>query len=278
MDTLDQARKLEKQASDQRNQGKTAESIKNYQQAKKLFIEAGSLDGSAGMQHMIGVCHKINNDIDAAMPAYEQAITDYKKAGNDLGPGRVERDIATTYENLDRLDEAETHLLRAKASLESAPHGEPNPSVNEAVTRDAELGVTLVKLGQLYTRQNKLDNAEKQILDGLALIRSAGHPFYEITALMHLGALYFATKHYGRMLANVEAALGLIYEHGFYESQSRRLAQIYGLMSHGYLHSGHQASAKHFAKKSLDIINSLDTAAQESVKKDISADELQKLL
>lgn len=278
MNTSQDARQLEEQATAQRNQGKTAKAIETYKQAKKLYEVSGDMRRAAGVQHMVGVCYKINNDLDSAMPAYEQAVADYKKAGDALGPGRVERDIAIMYEYHDRLDEAEKHLFKSKQELESQPEGEPNPSVNEATTRNAELGITLSKIGLLYARQNKLEDAEKYMIDGVTLIRKAGHPFYEITALMNLGGLYYLTKHYGRMLANIEAALGLIYEHGMYESQTRRLAQIYGLMAHGYLQSGHQASAKHFAKKSLGIINSFEPEVQGPVRKDVQADALEKLL
>lgn len=278
MNTLDQAKQLEEQATVERNQGRAKLAIKTYEDAKKLYLENNELSRAAGMQHMIGVCYKIENNLDSALPAYEQAIADYKKAGDALGPGRVERDIAIMYEYHDRLEEAEKHLLKSKSELESQPEGEPNPSVNEATTRNAELGITLSKIGLLYIRQNKLDEAEKYMIDGIALIRKAGHPFYEMTTLVNLGALYFATKHYGRMLANLQAALGLVYEHGMYESQTRRLAQIYGLMAHGYLHSGHKASAQHFAKKSLDIINGLEPEAQTPLRKDVLADELEKLI
>lgn len=182
---------------------------------------------------------------------------DYQKAGDVLGPGRVERDIVVMYEYRGMMQQAEQHLLTAKSLLESQPQGKPNPTPAEAPTRDAELGITLAKIGQLYTRTGKLTEADQHLIDGLTLVRKAGHPFYETTALMHLAALYFATGHYGRMLANAQAALGLIYEHGMYTAQTRRLAQIYGLMAHGYMHCGHMASAKHYAKKSLDIINIL---------------------
>lgn len=278
MNTLDQAQELEQKATTLRNNGKAKEAIKIYQDAKKLYLQAGKLVEAAGMQHMIGVCYKIENNLNDAMPAYELAAKDYEKAGDALGPGRVERDIAVMYEYHDRLDEAEGHLFKSKAALEALPEGTPNPSVNEATTRNAELGITLSKIGLLYARMDKLEEAEKYMLDGITLIRKAGHPFYEMTALVSLGAVYFATQHYGRMLANVEAALGLIYEHGMYESQTRRLAQIYGLMAHGYLGSGHKASAAHFAKKSLDIISSFEADVQSPLRKDVQADKLEELL
>lgn len=269
---------LEQQATDLRNSGRALDAIEVYEQAKREYTTTGDLPRAAGMQHMIGVCYKIEDDLGRAMPAYAQAIDDYRTAGDALGPGRVERDIGIMFEYHDRLDEAKEHLLRSKEELEAVPEGEPNPTVNELPTRNAELGITLAKLGLLAIRTSNLAEAEKYLIDGLTLIRKAGHPFYEMTALMHMGALYFATQHYGRMLANLEAALGLIYEHGMHDTQTRRLAQIYGLMAHGYLQSGHQASAAHFAKKSLDIINGLSSEAQKPLRKDVQTHELEKLV
>jgi len=141
--------------------------------------------------------------------------------------------------------------------------------------RNPELGITLAKLGQLYTLQNRLDDAEKSLMDGLALIRKTGHAFYELTALMHLAALYLKTKDYGQMLANAEAALGLIYEYDMYEAQTRRIAQIYALMAEGYLQSGSKAFSEHFAKKALDKIKQLEPDAQKLVRKDIESEGLQ---
>lgn len=269
MNNLERANQLVGKAHTNMNQGKPAQAIKTYQEAKELFTKLNDLKGAAGMQHMIGVCYRINNDLGGATQAFKQAIVDYQKAGDTMGPARVARDIGLALIDHDKLSEAEQSLRQSQQELQKLPEGE---------MRSAELGITLAKLGQLYTLQNRLDEAEKYLIDGLVLIRKTGHAFYELTALLHLSALYFETKHYDRMLANAEAALGLVYEYDMYDKQTRRLAQIYGLMAHGYLNSANQSFAKHFAKKSLDIINNLDENTQGPLRKDVQADELEKLI
>lgn len=250
-----------------------------YQQAKELYLMGHNLARAAGCQHMIGVSLKIENDLKQALPAYEQAIADYKKAGDKLGPGRVARDIGIMYEYHDRFKPAEKYLLQSQQELEALPSDtDVLQHVGEAATRDAELGITLAKLGKLNIRTKRYDDAEKYIMDGLALIRKSGHPHYEVTALMHLGTLYFVNGHSGRMLANLQAALGLIYEHNLHHMHTRRLAQIWGLMAHGYLRFGNKATARHFAKKSLQIIDNLSPDAQKPLQKDVQADVLSKLL
>jgi tetratricopeptide (TPR) repeat protein len=273
------ARDLEHKATILRDQGKSLEAIKTYQNAKELYLMAGNLKAAAGCQHMIGVCFKIENDLKQALPAYEQAIEDYRTAGDKLGPGRVARDIGVMYEYHDKLKPAEKYLLQSKKELEALP---PDTDivqhVSEAVTRDAELGITLAKLGKLATRSKDYDKAEKLLTDGLTLIRTSGHPHYEITALLHLASLYDATGHSGRMLANLEAALGLMYEHNLQTKHTRRLAQIWGLMAHAYLRYANKATARHFAKKSLAIIDSLSKDAQKPLIKDVRADILRILV
>lgn len=266
MNNLEHANQLVETAHEQMNQGKPAEAIKTYTEAKQLFVDLGESKKAAGMQHMIGVCHKINGDIHNAAEAFTAAIADYKKAGDTMGPARVARDIGLMYIDHDKLSDAEASLNQSQQELQALPEGD---------MRNVELGITLAKLGQLYTLQKRLDEAEKHLMDGLALIRSIGHAFYELTALMHLAALYFKTKHYGRMLANAEAALGLIYEYDMYKGQTRRLAQIYALMAEGYLQSGSKAFSEHFAKKALDMIKQLEPEAQKLVQKDIQTEGLQ---
>jgi tetratricopeptide (TPR) repeat protein len=269
------AQQLERQATTLRNHGKGYEAVGIYEQAKDAYLQEDDPLHAAGCQHMIGVSYKIENDLEQALPAYNQAIDEYNGAGDVLGEGRVERDIGVMYEYHDHLEEAMEHLEKSKTSLQTAPE---TATTKNGEKRDAELGITLAKLGLVALRMSRFDQAESSMMDGLSLIRKAGHPFYEMTALYHLSSLYFATQHYGRMLANLEAALGLIYEYNMQDEQQRRLAQIWGMMAHGYLHSDNPDTARHFAKKSFAIINTLSESAQKPLKKDIDAARLAKVL
>jgi tetratricopeptide (TPR) repeat protein len=265
------ASELEKQATTLRDQGKGYEAAEVYKKAKDAYAHTGDLARAAGMQHMIGVAYKIENDIDRALPAYDEAIEGYREAIDPLGEGRIERDIGVMFEYQDRLEPAQEHLLKSKELLETALE---MATTANGEKRDAELGITLAKLGLVALRLSRIDEAEAYMMDGLAAIRKAGHPFYEMTALMHLSALYFTTEHYGRMLANLEAALGLIYEYEMQHEQTRRLAQIWGLMAHGYLHAGNKDTARHFAEKSFAVIATLSESAAGPVQKDIRAARL----
>lgn len=265
MNDLEHANQLVDKAHVAMNQGKPAQAIKSFQQAKDLFNELDNPQRAAGMQHMIGVCHKISNDLSSAIKAFEQAIADYKKANDPIGLARVARDMGLTYIDHDRLSEAKESLEQSQQELQALPEGE---------MRDAELGITIAKLGQLYTMQAHLEKAEKYLIDGLALIRKVGHTHYELTALMHLASLYFKTKHYGRMLANAQAALGIIYEFDMYDAQTRHLVRIYALMARGYLENGSKTFSEHFSKKSLAMIQQLEPDAQELVRKDIKSEGL----
>lgn len=269
------SKKLEQTATTLRDQGKGYEAAETYLRAKTAYQEDGDLVRAAGMQHMTGVSYKIENDFDAAIKALNEASKDYRAAGDLLGPGRVERDIGIMYDYQDQFEPAREHLQKSKEFLEAVP---PEATTANGEKRDAELGITVAKMGLVALRQSQLDEAERYMIDGLTLIRKAGHPFYEMTTLMHLGSLYFATGHHGRMLANLEAALGLIYEYNMQAEQTRRLAQIWGLMAHGYLHLENLETARHFARKAFNVIATLSESAAGPVKKDINAVELQRQL
>lgn len=274
------ASELEHQATLLRNSGQGYQAVKLYQQAKQAYQNAGDLAKAAGCQHMIGVSFKIENDIKNALPAYELAVADYQKAGNVLGAGRVWRDVGIMYEYHDQLKQAQEFLAKSQGVLQAAKSDQPiaKAGTEEISNRDSELGMTLAKIGLLQIRLGRLKSAEDNLVKGLELIRQTGHPHYEATALLHLASLYFATKHYAQMLANLEAALGVIYEFGLNHMHPRRLAQIRGLMAHAYLKLGNQRLAKHFAGQALDYIKTLSPSAQRPVLKDINAGELSWLI
>ena len=263
------AQKLEGQATQLRNTGKGYEAVAVYQQAKAAYKAQGELAKAAGCQHMVGVSYKIEHDLPKALPAYEHAIAEYQQAKDLLGPGRVERDMGIMFEYHDRFKEAESHLLKSKQLLQAA---------SQSPERDAELGITLAKLGLLYTRMGEFQKVEAPLFEGLGLIRKVGHPFYEMTALLHVGGYYLATNHPGPGLANLEACLGLIYEYHMQHGQTRRLAQIWGLMAHAYLAYGNKVTAKHFAKKAIAVIGQLSPTAQTPLQKDIHISTLKEEL
>jgi tetratricopeptide (TPR) repeat protein len=271
--------KFEAKATRLRNQGKGYEAVEAYEQARAAYREAEENVKAAGCTHMIGVSYKIENDIGKALPVYEQAAREYEDAGDKLGPGRVWRDAGIMFEYHDRFGEAEEYLQKSKSALETVPADATSEAASDGQpSKNAELGITLAKLGLLGLRRQQFEQAERYLMDGLVLIRKSGHAFYKMTALMHLGSLYFATEHHGRMLANLEAALGLIYEHGMQDEHSRRLSQIWGLMAHGYLAHQNVDTARRYAKKAFALIESLSKTAQGPLHKDIQAEKLKEHL
>lgn len=266
------AQELETKATQLRDQGKGLEAIEVYKQAREVYSAAGNIARAAGCTHMIGLCYRIESDSEHALDAFHQAIHEYEKAGASLEVGRVYRDIGLAYEDTDQLDQAEDNLQKSKAVFL-----EVNEDSLMETSRDAELGITLVKIGVIALRKSTFEKAEESMMDGLALIRKAGHPLYESTGLLHLGSLYFATNHPGRMLANLEASLGVIYDNALQDNQTRRLAQIWGLMAHGYLACENPSLAQRYATKAFDTIASLSEAAQKPILKDIQAEKLKEL-
>jgi tetratricopeptide (TPR) repeat protein len=265
------AQQVEQAAGLLRNQGKGYEAAIKYAKARTLYEQASDLKNAAGCQHMIGVSYKVEDNLEKAIPALKEALLLYEQAGSLTGPGRVWRDMGIMYAYHGKYAEAEELLLQSQNSLESiTPEADAD--------RDAELGITIVKIGLLHLEMERFPAAEEQMMSGLLLIRKAGQSFYEMTALMHLGSLYFATKHYGRMLANLQAALGIIYEFDMQHEQTRRLAEIWGLLAHGYIHHQNHKTATYFAQKALAEIKTMNPDAQGPILKHIQANLLRKQL
>jgi tetratricopeptide (TPR) repeat protein len=277
---MDEAQRLEAKAAKLRNQGKGYEAVKVFQKAREKYLSEGDALKAAGCLHMMGISYKIENDLQKAMPLYDQAADEYRQIGDRLGPGRVYRDAGIMLEYHDRLDEAADYLQKSKAELENVPDDAEGVSyVGEGPpTKNAELGITLAKIGLILTRQKQFEEAEKQIIAGLKLIRKTGHVFYEMTALLHYSALHITMGNYGWALDKLEAALGLIYEHHMQDEQTRRLAQIWGLMAHSYLRHNNRTTARYYAEKSFNIIYGLSESAQIPLLKDIDADVLKRKL
>jgi tetratricopeptide (TPR) repeat protein len=260
---------VEHEATLLRNQGKGYEAVKKYTIARKLYEKAGDAIKAAGMQHMVGVSYKIENDIEQALPALDEAAKMYEAAGDKIGPGRVWRDFGVMYEYHGIFDQSKEYLEMAKKSLETAP---------DSKQKDAELGITLSKLGLLHASLDQLDSAEKYLYKGLLLVRKSNHVFYELTTLLHFGSLELLRSDFNMALTHLQAALGVIYEHNLQKEHTRRLAQIWGFMAHAYARGGDEETARYFAKKSLKNIYALSAGAQAPLLEDIHADDLRHVL
>lgn len=260
MSQIEQAQELQKQAGNYRDQGQGLDAIEKYKQAAELYEAAGDAAGAAECWHMVGVSYKVENDIDNAIETLEQAAKLHREAGNEVGMGRVYRDIGIAYAYRKEHEPALEWLQKSEEALRDSG-------------AEAELGITEAKLGLHYIHVKEYDQADEWIAKGLMHIRKEGHWFYEMTALSHAAALNLLRDNPSQAVTDLWAGIGLIYGADEQGNQKRRLAQIYGLLAHGYKNIGNTNGGVAYFEKSLALLESMEKNVSEVVLEDIRADE-----
>lgn len=260
MSTENNVEELVKKATDLRNNGQEEEAIESYKKAAELYEEEGNKKQVAECWHMIGVSYNIEGNVDKAIENLKKAADLHKESGNKIGLGRAYRDIGTAYVSREKYEEA---------------YGWIEKSVEVLGGKYAyiELGISQAKLGVMKFKMGDMEAAEKLLNEGMGTIRKDGYPFYEATVLVHLAEVNFARKNFGEMVSNLWGAVGLIYLNGEQDKQKRKLAQIYGLLAHGYLELENVKDGKKFYEKAVDLMKDMPNNVAESVKKEIKAEE-----
>lgn len=211
------------------------------QQAEALAAAAeqrGDVLTAARAWHEAGVSYKVANRATDALATYPHALRLYQTAGDPLGGGRVARDMAIAqYDQKDY----NTALASAAQSVELLSGATPN----DDPTRDAELGISLVKQGMILMAMDRYDDARPHLTDGLDLIRHSDNHAYETTALLHLAEF---TRHEGDHNNTIDyllAALGLIYAHDDQKRHPRRIGECHLALAHSYGMLGNKKRGRH---------------------------------
>src|SRR3989304_1111818 len=99
--------KLQQQADNLRNQGKTKEAIALYQKLFKIYDQGKNFAMAGGQIQMIGVCYKIDSNTTLSLKYLKLAEKYFRQHKLDDGLGNTLRDIGITYEYINKLQEAE---------------------------------------------------------------------------------------------------------------------------------------------------------------------------
>lgn len=258
-------RKLENQANSLRNNGQGLAAIEKYKQAADLYEKQGNKQETAECWHMVGVSYKVENDTKAAIENLEKAAKLHHKASNDVGVGRVYRDIGIAYAYNKKNDKAISWLEKSEKALRNSGDY-------------AELGITEAKIGKHYLEISEYDKADQWLQRGLSTVRKEGHWFYEMTTLLHFGSLYLELKDYSNAATALWAGVGLIYNAGFENKQKRRLAQLYGLLSHSYLGLKNPKFGIQLFKMAIELLVPMTSNVSKVVYEDIKARKFLELI
>ena len=252
--------KLVEDATKLRNNGRGLRAIDKYVTAAKIYSEKGDKEQEAECWHMVGVSYKVENDIDKAVKYLETAASLHAQNNDEVGVGRAYRDIGVAYAYRKKYREAWEYLEKSVDSLKNS-------------TAKAELGISEAKVGLQHLRDGSLVDAESWLNRGINSIREEGNWFYESTTLLHFGELHLMQRKYHDAVTCLLAAAGLIVEAGEREGQSRRLAQVYGLLAHGYLNVGNEKMAADYWLKAEKLLSKMKENVAEVVYEDIKLKE-----
>lgn len=258
---------LIKQADDLRNSNQGIKAVDKYAQAREQYREAGDLKAAAEAQHMLSVSLKIENDTEAALEAHEKAREMYAAIDDAVGVARVERDVAIVYNYAGDNDNALKHMALSVEQLRNQQ--------GEVPDTQAELGISLIKMGHLKEKAGQLEQGMALAKEGLEHTMEANHWFYSATGCLHLAAMLHKAKNYKNALKEAAKSEALFLEHFSQEPHPRRLAQIYGQMAYTYMAMNQKQSAVNFHQKALDYLVGTD-AAVAKVLEDIHHQELQR--
>lgn len=249
-----------------RNKGLGEEAAVDYQHAAELSLRSGNVLSAAGAIHMKGVSLKHTQDL--ANTAFVQAIELYQKASDQLGAGRVYRDMAIPYAYKHQYDKALELLNQSESSLKKQGSS-------------AELAITIAKIGHVQARLGNLNIAREKLNDALGILRQHPAPFYEMTTRLHIAQLDLQKKQHQKAIDEIGAAIkalsaedSSLNEDQLVERYGRRFAQLYGVLANAYLGLGETEQAVSYLAKSLDLIQPLNNDAAAVLHEDIAAGDM----
>jgi len=161
-------------------QQETAEALKGaivkYEEALKLYREAGDRDGEAVSLNNIGSVYSALGEKQKALEYYSQSLTLYRAVGDRRGEATTLGNIGSVYSYLGEIQKA---LEYYSQSL----------TLYRAVGDDGE-AVTLNNMGSLYSDLGENQKALEYYSQSLALKRAVGDLGGEAVTLNNMGTIY----------------------------------------------------------------------------------------
>lgn len=167
---------LFKKASDLRNNGKTEEAVKAYQQVIGEALKYDNKELAAEAAHMIGSSYYIGEQYDLAQDYFLDALEQFKRLNNREGWGATLRDMGMNAQRWGKCEEAKDYFHNSIYQLKQTENWN-------------HIGMTQVKLGLLFSEMNELEKAEQSIKEGLENILKTPDSFFTSTAFFDLAKL-----------------------------------------------------------------------------------------
>lgn len=251
------------QADRLRDSAEIDEAISAYKEIAQLATDAHETYFKARAWHSAGVSAKaavINIDSSYyrdALNFFAHAEALYITLGDQTMLGALYRDIASCGDYAGDSQTAVNYFQKAIEVLEST----------EAF---GELAVTYDKLGLHYYKQNLAAQAEPFNDKALKLFKqepTAG--FYRATTLFDGAKIQFRLGNLERALEMAEESLGWFRADHPETNFTRRLAQIFGLLSAVENELGNQSKAQEYYRQYQDLLKGFNPLAIKVIEKDL---------
>ncbi|MEK7170905.1 MAG: tetratricopeptide repeat protein [Patescibacteria group bacterium] len=251
------------QADRLRDSAQVDEAIDAYKEIVQLATDAHETFFKARAFHLAGVSVK-ESVISAessyyrdALNFFAQAQALYQSLGDTQMLGALYRDIAICGDYAGDFQVAINYFQKAIAVLE------PTEFFGElAITYD-KLGLHFYKLGQLDEAQTFIDRA-------LQLFKkepTAG--FFRATTLLDAAKIQFRLGNFDRAYELAEESLGWFRADHPDANYTRRLAQLFGLLSAIENEQGNQKEAQQYYQQYQDLLKGFDPLATKVIEKDL---------
>lgn len=156
-----------------RDSGKFQEAIKEYKES----LEKLELSTQGVIYQNIGLCYSALKIKDRALENFVKAEEIYRQNLDDLAIMNVYRDIAMTYSNIDNYDQCEDWLNKA-LEIGKKVKDKRNPKYQ------ADLGITLSRLGTVYSEAGDYIKAKKYYKKADKILAMSANSYYRVTNLV----------------------------------------------------------------------------------------------
>ncbi len=256
---------LLEQADALKNQAKTKEAVKIYEQLLDLYEKEENWKMVGLIYQMIGVCYKENAG--KALHWLGKAKELCKEHDLKEGYANTMREIAMVKESDGDYEGAE------KAATESV-------ELLKDCDDEASHGMSLTKLGLSQIGLHKYSEAEDNIIRGIQVLSQTDHWIFLMTAYGHLGELFLSMKNYRDALISLEKAAAVLEKQPDKDNYFIKKAENNGMIAHVYALWGDKEKSQEWMQKAMAILNApeIDEDLKEVILKEINFKETEKLL
>ena len=243
-DALVEARRLYQQGDEQYQTIDLQAALESFQQAVRLYREAGNHEGEAACRIMLGLTYLELREYSESIESFQRALTMFQGMSDpwsEAGEVIALNGLGSAYSSLGQYTQAiETY----QQSLAIAQ--EIGNQISEASAL-GNLGLTYISVGQ-YTQ------AVGTLRQSLTIVQESGDHESEAAVLNHLGSAYSSLRQYTQAIESYQQSLAIAQEIG---SQSGEVNSLTGLGA-VFIILGRYSQAVEAYQQSLVIAQEID--------------------